>query len=499
MTNSLHIVRNPGRLITTLAVAILLIVALSSNYSHAEARGDRIAVFGTAVDATYDGKLDVATRDGVITLVISDKTKIRTKRGRLSLDEVSSGTTVTGYYTEDDDEFSAGSLTFTKRKGEKTFSHLIGVVVDKDDDELTVLTTDGDEVVITEPDDPNSDSTEEGSLIVTVVETDPDSGEIDAQAIRSAEETFERLSAAIDYEISIAQEQLIKVRMSDTASVHLTRLYESLDKIQADSQVLIEEAFAEFQESYTTKLDEVLLDPPLVQIAGRVLTKSALQVVVAADGNGRRTYVLIPADVKVILPDGSPGTIGDVNHDVWVSISATPQSSTSSPVARVITIVPSPDESGDSSGSNGKDDDTITGTIVLVDAGNSGNQKVIVVSNPNGSDGAAGVNPHTIVTGDTDLEPGQKVEITLGDDGFSAETVEVVKTKGPSKPPGPPIEYLLSGKIRSVSGKGVILDDVFLVLDTSSPTTDPLEVGQDIQFKVIVDEDGRWVVVGIEP
>jgi hypothetical protein len=76
MTTSSRIARNPGRLITTVAVAILVMIAFGSNFSHVEAKAGRIAVFGTAVDAPSDGLLDVATRDGVITLVISDKTKI---------------------------------------------------------------------------------------------------------------------------------------------------------------------------------------------------------------------------------------------------------------------------------------------------------------------------------------------------------------------------------------------------------------------------------------
>ena len=82
-------------------------------------------------------------------------------------------------------------------------------------------------MVITPPVDAGSDSPDEGSLIVIVVETDPDTGAVDAQAIRTAEQTFTRLSAAIDHEISLAQEQLLKIRMSKTASVHLTRLYDT--------------------------------------------------------------------------------------------------------------------------------------------------------------------------------------------------------------------------------------------------------------------------------
>jgi hypothetical protein len=94
------------------------------------------------------------------------------------------------------------------------------------------------------------------------------------------------------------------------------------------------------------------------------------------------------------------------------------------------------------------------------------------------------------------------VEVTLGDDGFSADGVEVVSQDDqPTDPivtPGPPPQYTLIGKVREVSVAGVILDDVFLTIIDTSPTTDPLTVGQEIQFTVEVDEDGRFVIVGID-
>jgi hypothetical protein len=497
----------------SLAVVVLAITALAilgTDDSTAEARESRTAVFGTVVDAPVDGNLEVVTRDGILTLIITEDTRIDKKRGTLKLDEVTSGTSVIGYYFESDDTLTAGKLTFRERNKKSNHKHLVGVVTKKNGDSLTVRTTDGDEVEIESSNEPTDDDTEQGSLIVTIVETDEETGDIDAVAVRTAEQTIGRLNDAIGHEITLAQEKLLKARMSETASIHLTRLYETLDEIQAEAQEKIEAAFAEFQSSYTSTLEENLISPPLVLFTGKVLTRNSDQIVIAQKGNGKRSYITIGPDVKVELLDGEEGQIGDAQPDAWVEIYAVPRTKTSSPIAQIIKIIPTPAPPNNSGDASSPDDETITGTIVLVDDGNSGTQQIIVVDNPDGSDGAAAVTPETSVTGDDDLVPGQEVEIVLGDDGFSANEVVVVSSPSdgtePTATQSPPVEYKLIGKIRELVNSGidsggttgVILDDVFLSLDSFSPETDPLEVGQEMQFTVVVDEDGRWVIVGID-
>lgn len=499
-----------GKTIRGLALVVAMFAVafvVFTSESTAEAKGKRLAVFGTATGSVVDGHLEVATRKGVIGLTITDKTKIDRKRHTIRVNEVTAGASVTGYYTEDEGELIAGKLTFKERKPSKIFKHLIGVVIDKKKDKITVQTTDGDEVEIDTQDNPSDDPADEGSLVVTVVETDTETGDTDAVAVRTAEQTIARLNDAINHEITLAQEKLLKVRMSETASVHLTRLYETLDEIQAEAQQKIEAAFAEFQSNYTTTLDDHLIAPPLVEISGRVLSRNPDLLVISANGNGRRSYVLVSPDVEVELLDGSAGEIADVIPNSWVNVLALPQTQISSPIAQVVTVIPSPPPPGNSNGNgsngrNNQEDETITGTIVVVDNGNSGTQRVIVVDNPDGSEEVAGVTDDTEITGEEDLAPGQEVEVTLEEDGFSAEEVVVVSSPTdpatPEPTSTPPTEYKLTGKIRELSVSGVILDNVYLTLDSTTTPDEPLEVGQEIQFTVIVDDQGRWMVVGID-
>jgi hypothetical protein len=439
MTMSTHSDKKFARTLTMLVVATALLVALMSSSAIADAKGNRQAVFGTVVAAPANDSIDIATRDGLITLVIDNKTKIDTKRGRLPLDEVSAGDSVAGYYTEGDGELTATKLSFKPRKADRQTKHVVGVVVDKEDDTLTVLTPDGETVEVTPSDDPENDPTEPGSLIITVVEENLETGDLDAKAVVTAERTIARLNDAIDHEISLAQSQLLKIRMSETASIHLTQLYETLDEIKAESKAKIEAAFAEFQANYTTTLDENLLAPPLVHITGKVLAKTLAQIIIVKNGNGRRSFVLIPADVEVILPDGTTGTYGEVLENSFVDISAIPQSQTSSPIARIIEIQPdaeTPGNSGGNSNKNGNGNNSaekLRGTIILVTPSNDGTHTIIVVDSSVGPDTAAAVTDSTIVTGDGELAPGVQVEVTLESDGFTAKEVEIIEQEESSE------------------------------------------------------------------
>ncbi len=484
------------RPIAVLILAAIVFAALTPG-TLAEAKGRRTGVFGTVVQSPANGQVEVISRNGVITLTISDKTKIVTKRGGLELDEVNPGDSATGYYEEKGGQNVAGKLTFLAGDDPVTFEHIIGVVVDITDDTITLQTGDGDEVELETP--PTADEVTEGSLIVTAVEQNSETGELDAQAIASAEKTVEKLNDAIGNEITLAQQKLLKVRMSETASAHLTKLYATLDEIKRDSQAKIDAAFAEFEQNYKKTLDPADLENLRVVIYGRVLAVSTTQLTVAANGNGRRSHLIVNEDVEVHLLDGIQGIYSNVLPQMYVEVSAIPQTQASSPIARLIKLVPAPE----SPGKNDEGGKKISGTIVIVDDGDSGTQQLIVITDPDGSDDAVNVTPDTIITGEEELEPGQEVEVTVGDDGFTAEEVEVVEPSEdddtPTPTPSPPVEYKLSGKIREVIGDSVILDDVYLTLNDIMPVDDPLTVGEQIQFTVIIDEQGRWVIMGIEP
>lgn len=148
-----------------------------------------------------------------------------------------------------------------------------------------------------------------------------------------------------------------------------------------------------------------------------------------------------------------------------------------------------------------------------------------------GPDTAAAVTDSTIVTGDGELAPGVQVEVTLESDGFTAKEVEIIEQEESSEAgtpaaaptptpeatetptatatatptdseaaestPEPPKEYILTGKIRSFSVEGITLDDVYLDLGSIATNDESFTIGEEVQFTVIVDESGQWIVVGV--
>ena len=506
-TGGLTLLRVTGAIVG--AIALIVTVAVLP-IPTASAKEHKTAVFGTVVSEPHDDRIDIATRSGVMSLIIDEDTKLRKGKREIEFSDVRAGMTVAGYYAESDDGPVAKKLKFKARKRKWSYEHVVGVVLEKNGDTVTVQTSTGEHVVIDLVDATGTSNVEPGSLIATVVEVDATTGELTSTALQTAQETVERLSAAIDFEISLAQRQLLEIRMSETAAVHMTRLYETLDEIKAESQARIQAAYAEYQASYDATLKENSLASVAVQMSGRVLGVSASELHVESLSDGTRWDFSVTAATVVELSSGTWGTISDIVVGQTVEVSASPGAPPAWPVARVIRVLPADDIVAVSTTAAAPTEDTITGTIVLVQTGPQETGTVVVVSLPDGSDSAASLTEDTVVIVDgeeldiDELEVGQEVEIALAADGFSAEKVTVgepveqtpVPDDGaPNAPVTPPL-YTLIGTLRSISETGVVLDGVQLTIDNLSTTWGSSTVGQQIELEFYVDSEGRLVVRG---
>jgi len=498
-----------------LAFALLLAVFIGSTDSSAFAASNRAGLFGTVVNEPHDGQITVATRSAVLTLTADGKTKYIQDKKKVSLSDIHAGMTVTGYYYTDGNV--AGHLTLRKRDKKETFLHVVGVVLEKNGKSLTVKKQDGKQVEIKSPDEDDNENIEPGSMVAAVVEEDPETGDLEVTAIQTASETIEQLKKSITSEISNAQKKLLKARISETASVHLTRLYETLDEIAADTAERIEAAYAEYQAAYDETMQEISDGPVTIDVSGEVLSILPLEIAVKSDSDGTVWVLGITGQTTFVRSNGSSGTITDIARHSHVDINATPKKGNALAKANVISVVPVP--INEPSPAFEPSDDTITGTIILVDDVAPDANAVIVVTQPDGSDSAASLTPDTVVIVEgeevtvADLEPGQEVEVVLEDDGISASTVHAVQaapeptgTPSPSgiEPTASPgtvittVEHTIVGTIKQVVGNDLVLDGVRLIMGgTISPPTQS-QVGQEIRLRVVIDDAGRWIVVGIQ-
>ena len=487
-TSALTVLRITAAFISAAVLIVTVVVAPPT--PTASAAEVKTAIFGTVAALPKRDRIDIATRSGVISLKIDEATIIRGRTGELKFSLVDAGMTVAGYYVEKKKGPFAVTLAFVNRTQIRIFEHVVGVIIERNRSTITVRTFTGELVVIELAND-GTDQTEVGSLIATVVERDATTGELTSTALQTAQETVKRLSESIDYEISLAQRELLKIRMSEMATVHMTRLHETLSEINVDTQARIRAAYTEFQASYEATMKEVASDSITVQMTGTVLSVFASELHVESLTDGTRWSFGVTDSTVVELSGGAAGTIADIVAGQTVEVDAIPISPVDWPIANIIRVVPDDAPAP----TPVPTDDTITGTIILVDSGTGETDTVVVVVQDDGTDGAAALNEDTVVIVDgeqlsvDELEAGQEVQIILADDGFSAEEVTAV---APVAAP----EYTLIGILRSINEFGVVLDGVQLTLDNFSTTWDASTIGQQVELRFYVDDEGRLVVTG---
>ena len=487
-TSALTVLRITAAFISAAVLIVTVVVAPPT--PTASAAEVKTAIFGTVAALPKRDRIDIATRSGVISLKIDEATIIRGRTGELKFSLVDAGMTVAGYYVEKKKGPFAVTLAFVNRTQIRIFEHVVGVIIERNRSTITVRTFTGELVVIELAND-GTDQTEVGSLIATVVERDATTGELTSTALQTAQETVKRLSESIDYEISLAQRELLKIRMSEMATVHMTRLHETLSEINVDTQARIRAAYTEFQASYEATMKEVASDSITVQMTGTVLSVFASELHVESLTDGTRWSFGVTDSTVVELSGGAAGTIADIVAGQTVEVDAIPISPVDWPIANIIRVVPDDAPAP----TPVPTDDTITGTIILVDSGTGETDTVVVVVQDDGTDGAAALNEDTVVIVDgeqlsvDELEAGQEVQIILADDGFSAEEVTAV---APVAAP----EYTLIGILRSINEFGVVLDGVQLTLDNFATTWDASTIGQQVELRFYVDDEGRLVVTG---
>lgn len=507
------------RLTAILAIALVLVLAetFTSSSDTVLAASKKYSVFGTVTSAPQNGQLDVATRHGTITLVIDDHTKIKGKHGKkkAKLKDVQAGMSVVGYYTEEDDGPVAKNLTFVARNTRNSFNHVIGVVLYWNGDSITVKTPEGEQVEFEIPEESEQADVEQGSMIAASLQQDEETGQLESTALVTAQATIEKLAEAIDNEIGIAQQQLLKVRMSETATVHLTRLYETLDEIRADTQAKIAAAYAKYQAAYDETLKATASEPVTLQVVGQITAASGTGVTVQSDTDATEWNLVVSNTTAINLADGTPGTLADIQPGQTVEVTVNAATADVGSIAIAINILPTPVP--DANAPVNPSDDTITGTIVLVENGTSEIDTVLVVTQSDGSDSATSVTSDTVVSvnGEVvsaeDLEAGQVVEITLEDDGFSAREIQAIPNTNPDQTSTPTsvsvttdspgvstVEYTLIGRLRALVDGGVVLDEVTLLMGDGMMTLDPSSIGQQVKLRAVLDGSGRWTVVGIQ-
>ena len=437
--------RLPSAAVRAIAIvaALTLIFAWQSQAGRASA-DSRKALFGTVVEVQNEAAVVVATNAGLVHVSLDPDTVLRDRTGPIGVRQIGPGMRISGIIVGSDDGQALGTrLTVHGAPPVPDHQRIIGVVLHKNGRTITVRKRDGSEVQFIV--DRDIDEPEVADLVASIVRFDEGDATPTAQAIVTADRTIDNLTEAIARNVDTALSKLLEVRFTGVSNEHLGALYASLDAIQQETRTKIEAAFQEFVEKYRDLSVEIGTEPPRLELTGRVLKLTGARLIVASESGATVWEFALADDVSIRDQDGAPVAADAITPGAAVVVAAAPVLGDEPLIARAIRLI----DAGLSDQVQAMLDEqsvrTVTGIIGLVDRTPPVDDvlAILIVADESGADHAINVTQETpiVVKGQPgrpeNLAEGQLVEVQVGDDGITAETVLVREPWG--------AETLLSG------------------------------------------------------
>lgn len=231
----------------TVLGAIALIVALSvptigSVGSRASADHAPLeALFGTVVEVKLPDQVAVATDSNVTTVLITEDTVFT---GDVStIEDIAEGDRfVASVHVSEDGVTTADRVLIIPDLTQSVTRHILGVIVDHEDNVITVQDHDGNSISIDIPEGVEVPGV--GTVVIAVVQLDRATGRLVAQAFDLAEDVVQRIQDALDRatdEDRIAELEELLERARDQHLSALEKAREALERAQNAVQAALEE------------------------------------------------------------------------------------------------------------------------------------------------------------------------------------------------------------------------------------------------------------------
>ena len=426
--------------VIAIIAALTLVFAWQSQAGRASA-DSRKALFGTVVEVQNEATVVVATNAGLVHVALDPDTALRDRTGPISVLQIGPGMRVSGIVIGSDDGRALGRrLTVQGAPPEPDHKRIIGVVLQKNGQTITVRKHDGSEVEFIV--DRDIDEPEVADLVASVVRLDEGDATPTARAIVTAERTIDNLTEAIARDVDAALRKLLEVRFTGVSNEHLRALYASLEAIQQETRTKIEAAFQEFLGKYRDLSLEIGIESPRLELTGRVLKLTGSRLIVASESGATVWEFALADDASIRDQNGARVAADAITPGATVVVAAVPVLGDEPLIARSIQLIDTglPDEV--QSMLDEQSARTVTGTIGLVDRTPPVDDvlAILIVADESGADHAIDVTQQTaiVVKGQPgrpeDLAEGQLVEARVGDDGITAETVLVREPWGAETP-----------------------------------------------------------------
>ncbi|MDA0677563.1 MAG: hypothetical protein O2788_06105, partial [Chloroflexi bacterium] len=187
------------------------------------------AVFGSVVAVTLPDTLAVATNSGVVKIII---TADSTFTGDItSIEGISEGDRVVATaYGESGGTLTVARLLVIPDLSQTVTRHILGVIIDVQDDVVTLQDGDGNTITIYVP--AGIVIPEIGTVVTVVVQVDRSTGRLSAQAFERVEDAVKRLQDAKDRTSDPQLKKELEERLERARDQHLTALEKAREALK---------------------------------------------------------------------------------------------------------------------------------------------------------------------------------------------------------------------------------------------------------------------------
>ena len=188
--------------------------------------------------------------------------------------------------------------------------HLVGVVTDKEDNQISLVSPQGESITIDLP--LGLGGIEIGEALTTILKSDPATNGLTLSDVRTAQQAIDRLKE----EAQNAQADWIlnnlKNAISTATEQHLSVLYEVAQQVAPEAQAVLNQVLSSQQQRYQEDLSDLDLAPPAISISGVIVLRDSFRkTITVLPDIGRPAQITVTDDSEIII-EGKLSTFSDL-------------------------------------------------------------------------------------------------------------------------------------------------------------------------------------------
>lgn len=476
------------RLIAISAVVLVSLLVMVARPVSAD--DDTRGINGTVL-SVGSTSIRIAAKSGLETVLVDSDTEIKRQRKTIELSDIAPGDKISVELESIiRDQLLATKIKVRGKSSSKQVQHLTGVVIEQSEGSFKLASRNGRTVEIEVEEGENPPEIAE--VITTIVENDLATGRIKAKQIDRIEKIVQRLENSLSKQVDKVKAQVLKRIIDESARQHLNTLNQTLDEVDAEAKAKIQAALTKFRTDYAGVAERVGNSPPEESYEGVIANITASTITVGNAGGSRGFSIATETLITIDAVSGASTVDLIQGQLVVVSFIPQPDESGSDPVALTIEVLPPALPAVVADEVEELSDGVIEGEITVVESDTNTDTEVIILEETGTGDTiGVEVTDETMIVVDgepatpEDLTPEQDVEITVEEDGVTADTIVVTTVDAP--PDAVEISGIVSGNdadrgvivIAPANGEPIRLEvfaDALITLDGAVATLADIQV-----------------------